>query len=51
MKFLLGLRAVLTLFVAVLMPLELGHCALMPLQASTVAVESDHDDGDEPAGG
>ena len=48
MKILFGLRGVLTFFVAVLMPLELGHCALMPLQASAVAIESGHhDDGDD----
>lgn len=48
MKVLLGLRVILTLFVAVLMPLELGHCAFMPSQASAVAIESDHhDDGDD----
>lgn len=47
MKLLLRLRVVLTLFAAVLMPLELGHCALMPLQAAAVASESGHDaDGD-----
>ncbi len=47
MKILLGLRAILTLFFAVLMPLELGHCALMPLKASAIAIESEHhDDGD-----
>lgn len=48
MKFLPGVRIILTLSVAVLMPLGLGHCALMPLQPSVVAVESDHhDDGDQ----
>lgn len=47
MRTLLGLRAILTLFVAVLMPLELGHCAFMPLQAAAVAaVAGHHDDGD-----
>ena len=47
MKILLGLRVILALFVAVLMPLKLGHCALMPLQASAVAIDPDHhDDGD-----
>lgn len=47
MKNLLGLRVVLALFVAVLMPLELGHCALMPLQPAAVAAVADHhDDGD-----
>lgn len=47
MKDLLGLRVILTLFVAALLPLELGHCALMPLHGSAVAIESEHhDDGD-----
>ncbi len=47
MKILLGLRVMLTLFAAVLMPLELGHCAFMPLQAAAVAAVADHhDDGD-----
>jgi len=46
MKNLLGLRVILALIVAVLMPLELGHCALMSLQASAIAIESDHHDGD-----
>ena len=47
MKILPGLRVILTLFVAVLMALELGHCALMPFQASAVAIESaHHEDGD-----
>jgi len=48
MKVLLGLRVILTLFVAALIPLTLGHCALMPLQASAAAIESGHhDDGDD----
>ena len=48
MKILVGLRLVLTLFVAALMPLELGHCALMPSQASAAVIESGHhDDGDD----
>jgi hypothetical protein len=47
MRALLGLRVILTLFVAVLMPLESGHCALMPLQASAVAIEPDNADGDD----
>lgn len=42
MKLLLGLRVMLTLFVAVLMPLELGHCAFMPLQAAAIAAVDDH---------
>jgi hypothetical protein len=47
MKVLLGLRVILSLFVAVLLPLELGHCALMPLQASAVVIEPEHHgDGD-----
>lgn len=47
MKLLLGLRVVLALFVAVLMPLELSHCAFMPLQAAAAAAAVDHhDDGD-----
>jgi hypothetical protein len=48
MKVLLGLRVILTLSVAALVPLALGHCALMPLQASAAAIESGHhDDGDD----
>jgi hypothetical protein len=52
MKAVRGLRTTMALFVAVLMPLELGHCALMPLQAwaqaSAVTIESQHhDDGDD----
>ena len=47
MKVLLGLRVMLTLFVAVLLPLEQAHCALMPLHAPTVAVEVGHDDSDD----
>jgi hypothetical protein len=47
MKTLLGLRVILTLFVAVLMPLELSHCAFMPLQAAAAeAVADHHEDGD-----
>lgn len=47
MKALLGLRVILALSVAALVPLALGHCALMPLQASAAAIESEHhDDGD-----
>ena len=47
MKVLPGLRVILSLFVAVLMPLELGHCAMMPLLVSAASIESDHhDDGD-----
>lgn len=47
MKMSLGLRVLLTLFVTVLVPFELGHCAWMPERASAVAVESEHhDDGD-----
>lgn len=47
MKNLLGLRMMLALFVAALMPLELGHCVFMPLQAAEVAAVADHhDDGD-----
>ncbi len=47
MKLLLGLRVMLTLLVAVLMPLEWSHCAFMPLQAEAVAAVADHhDDGD-----
>ena len=46
MKVLLGLRVVLILFVAALLPLELGRCALMPMQASAAGLASDHhDDG------
>jgi hypothetical protein len=48
MKVLLGLRVILTLSVAALMPLALAHCALMPLQASAAAIESGHhDEGDD----
>jgi len=47
MKILLGLRVLLTLFAAVLMPLELSHCAFMPLQAAAIGAVADHqDDGD-----
>lgn len=47
MKSVLGFRVAVAMFVAVLMPLELGHCALMPLRASAAAIESGHhDDGD-----
>ena len=46
MNFLSG-RVMLSLFVAVLMPLELGHCAQMPRQASADTIESvHHGDGD-----
>jgi hypothetical protein len=45
MKAALGLRVAVALFVTALMPLELGHCALMPLQASAVAIESEHHNG------
>jgi hypothetical protein len=47
MKAPLGIRMVVTLFVAVLLPLELAHCALMPLYASTAAMETEHHDGDD----
>ena len=48
MKVLFGLRMILTLFVAVLMPLELGHCAFMSLQPSAAVIEPDHHtDGDD----
>jgi hypothetical protein len=47
MKLLHGLRMMLVLFVAVLMPLELGHCALKPLHALTAAVAAEqHQDAD-----
>ena len=47
MRIVPGLRWILTLFVAVLMPLELGHCALIQWQTSPVAIEvGHHDDGD-----
>lgn len=47
MKILLGLRVMLALFVAVLLPLEASHCAFMPLQAAaSAAVASHHEDGD-----
>ncbi len=47
MKVLLGLRVLLALFVAVLLPLEASHCAFMPLQAAaSAAVASHHEDGD-----
>ncbi len=45
MRVLPGLRWMLTLFVAVLMPLELGHCAFMQWQAPPVAIASEHPDG------
>lgn len=48
MKFFVRLRVILTLVVAVLAPLQLDHCALMPVPASAAAIEPDHhDDGDE----
>ena len=48
MKVLLGLRVLLALSVAALVPLALGHCALMPLQAPAAAIEAGHhDDGDD----
>ena len=47
MKIVLGVRVILTLLVAGLIPLELSHCALMPSPAFAAAIESDHhDDGD-----
>lgn len=48
MKWVVGARVVMALVVAALMPLQLGHCVLMPMQASTAAVASEHhDDGDQ----
>lgn len=47
MKIVLGLRFLLAMFIAVLMPLELGHCAFMPQPMATVSVAADHhEDGD-----
>ena len=47
MKAVLELRVAVALFVTALMPLELARCALMPPQASAVAIESEHhEDGD-----
>ncbi len=44
MKHLIRLRVMVNLFVAVLMPLELGHCALMTARTPQVAVEAEHHD-------
>jgi len=43
MKARLGLRVIPTLFVALLLPLELSHCALMPLGSFAAAIEPGHD--------
>ncbi len=42
MKILLGLRVMLALFAAVLLPLEASHCAFMPLQAAASAAVAGH---------
>ncbi len=44
MKWVVGARVLMALFVAVLMPLRLGHCAPMPWSASAVAVVAEHHD-------
>ncbi len=44
MKWVVGARVLMAVFVAVLMPLRLGHCALMPWSASAVAVVAEHHD-------
>ena len=47
MNIVFRLRVIVSLFAAVLLPLEVGHCALMPLRSAPVAIESGHhDDGD-----
>ncbi len=45
MNALLGIRMMVTLLVAVLLPLDPAHCALMPLPASAVAIVSEHRNG------
>lgn len=45
MKQLHGLRMIFALFVAVLLPLELGHCAFMPLRAGTTIESAHRDEG------
>lgn len=47
MKQLHGLRVMLALFVAVLLPLELGHCAFMPLRGAAAIESAHHEDGDD----
>ena len=46
MKPLRQIRVMLALLVAVLLPLEQAHCALMPLRAAASAVQADHHDAD-----
>lgn len=41
-----GLRVMLALFVAVLLPLELGHCAFMPPSGAAAIESAHHEDGD-----
>jgi hypothetical protein len=47
MTILLRLRVIVALLVAVLMPLEIGHCALMPWQASAIVIGTDHQTDDD----
>ena len=55
MKGLLGLRVILTLFVAVLLPVEQARCALRSLPLASGATQTvrhedgDHHHGDDPA--
>ena len=47
MKVLIGLRVILTLFVAVLLPVEQARCALRSLPLVSVAVETTHHEADD----
>ncbi len=47
MKQVHGLRMMLTLFVAVLLPLELGHCTSMPLRGAAAIESAHHEGGDD----
>ena len=48
MRVLFGLRVVLALLVAVILPLEQAHCALTMAHHSTpTTVQAQHDDGDD----
>lgn len=42
-----GLRMLLALFVAVLLPLELGHCAFTPLRDAAATESAHHAGGDD----
>ena len=49
MRVLLGLRVMLAMLVAVLLPLGQAHCALTMLaQSAPVTVQTEHPDGDDP---